>query len=144
MHLNVRPLGGPTASWQPRVRRWPLAGDFAWSCAASHSCVYLHSGIDGFSNETVWGYERLLGQSAGVLLRPRISRMMTGTGSNYRAKDVHRTVLGTAACRQRVRPHTPQGKGKVERHIALWPNGFFTPQDGPQKPNGSAARIGDT
>ena len=41
---------------------------------------------------------------------------MTDNGSNYHAKDFHRTILGTAAKHQRIRPHTPKHNGKVERY----------------------------
>ena len=84
--------------------------------------------MDGFSrlaytealgNETAattigfWARARAFFAAHGIT---RITRVVTDNGANYRAKDFNRTILGTAARHQRIRPHTPKHNGKVERY----------------------------
>jgi transposase InsO family protein len=90
--------------------------------------VYLHSIIDGYSRlaytealsderaTTTIGFfhrARAFFAAHGIT---RIVRVITDNGSNYRAKDFTRAVLGCASRHQRTRPYTPRHNGKVERY----------------------------
>jgi transposase InsO family protein len=90
--------------------------------------VYLHSAVDGFSrlayteappNETsattigFWARARAFFAAHGI---HRTTRVVTDNGPDYRARNFTRSVLGTAARHQRIRPHTPKHNGKVERY----------------------------
>jgi transposase InsO family protein len=132
IHLDVKKVGRipDGGGWRVHGRGsdQAKAAERAKTKGARAGYVYLHSAIDGFSrlaytealpNETAattigfWARARAFFTAHGIT---RITRVVTDNGSNYRAKDFHRTVLGTAARHQRIRPHTPKHNGKVERY----------------------------
>jgi transposase InsO family protein len=132
VHLDVKKVGRipDGGGWRAHGRDSDQARkvERAKTKGARSGYVYLHSAVDGFSrlaytevlgNETAattigfWARARAFFAAHGIT---RITRVVTDNGANYRAKDFNRTILGTAARHQRIRPHTPKHNGKVERY----------------------------
>lgn len=132
VHLDVKKVGRipDGGGWRTHGRGSDQAKavDRAKAKGARAGYVYLHSAVDGFSrlaytealpNETAattiafWSRARAFFAAHGIT---RLTRVVTDNGSNYRAKDFHRTVLTSAARHQRIRPRTPKHNGKVERY----------------------------
>ena len=152
VHLDVKKVGRipDCGGWRTHGRGSDQAKavERAKAKGARAGYVYLHSAIDGFSrlaytealpNETAkatigfWARGRVFFTAHGIT---RITRVVTDNGSNYRAKDLHRTVLGTASRHQHIRPHTPKHNGKAERYNrTLAERKSSTPPNGPAKPS---------
>ncbi len=113
IHLDVKKLGRipDEGDWRAHGRgsEQAKAVNRAKSKGARAGYVYLDSAIDGFSrmayteplvNKTArgiigfWSRARAFFRAHGI---HRITRVVTDSGSNYRAKDFHRAVLGTPA-----------------------------------------------
>ncbi|PFG32888.1 IS481 family transposase [Sanguibacter antarcticus] len=132
VHLDVKKVGRipDGGGWRAHGRGSEAAKavDRAKTRGARAGYVYLHSAVDGFSRlaytealpdekavTTIafWARARAFFTAHGIT---RFTRVVTDNGSNYRARDFHRTIAGTAARHQRIRPHTPKHNGKVERY----------------------------
>ena len=132
VHLDVKKVGRipDGGGWRTHGRGSTAdkAAQRAKTKGARAGYVYLHSIVDGYSrlaytetlpNETAattigfFHRARAFFAAHGI---HRLVRVVTDNGSNYRARDFHRTVLGVASRHQRIRPYTPRHNGKVERY----------------------------
>ncbi|PFG33040.1 IS481 family transposase [Sanguibacter antarcticus] len=132
VHLDVKKVGRipDGGGWRTHGRGSDQAKavERAKTKGSRAGSIYLHSAIDGYSrlaytealpNETAattiafWARARAFFTAHGIT---RFTRVVTDNGSNYRARHFHRTIAGTAARHQRIRPHTPKHNGKVERY----------------------------
>ena len=133
VHLDVKKAS--------RIRRRLRVGRLGRGSAAAKAAkrgpgarigsTYLHPAIDGFSRLAYT--EALEDEKAtttiGFFARTRafftahgikhLNRVVTDSGSNYRAVNFTRTVLGLASRRRRIRAYTPRHTGKVERYNRL-------------------------
>lgn len=145
VHLDVKKVGRipQGGGWRAHGRGSTAdkAAQRAKTKGARAGYVYLHSIVDGYSRLAYT--EVLANETAAVTIGffhraraffaahgiHRLVRVVTDNGSNYRARDFHRTVLGTASRHQRIRPYTPRHNGKVERYNRILAEEFLYARD---------------
>ena len=146
VHLDVKKVGKipDGGGWRTHGRGSEQAKAAARSKKKSGTragYTYLHSIVDGFSrlaytealpNETAqttiafFHRARAFFAAHGI---HRLVRVVSDNGSNYRARDFHRTVLAVASRHQRIKPYTPKHNGKVERYNRILSEEFLYARD---------------
>lgn len=130
VHLDVKKIGkipDGGGSWRVHGLGSEQAKASKRGTGGKVGFTYQHSAIDGNTRlvyteshedetaATTIGFfhrARVFFAAHGI---DRIVRVITGNGTNYRAKDFERTLRGLVSRHQRIRAYTPRHNGTVER-----------------------------